>query len=111
MPSSNLMSHHDEPRIIDPKAAAVILVAGFAVAAMWYWHATEAGRALRALPARERTALYQRTLSTLRDVCEPAPPRSLRAFCREEAALVLELDECDARCREVARRNLAVPTR
>jgi hypothetical protein len=104
-----------EPRPVGPGrrilGGAIIGLAVVVVMAVFYWNATEAGRALRALPAQDRAALYQRTMATLRDVCEPAPPRSLRAFCREQAALVLELRECDTECREIARRNLTVPTR
>jgi hypothetical protein len=99
-----------------PRPPRWLLAAGTALAAAalvsaWWWSNTAEGRALRALPAAERRALYQRTIDTLREACEPAPPRSLRTLCRETAQRVLELPECGAACRDVARRMLATPIR
>jgi hypothetical protein len=97
-----------------PPRPLVVIAIGLAVAALvaaWWWSYTSEGRALRALPAAERRALYQRNIDTLREVCEPAPPRSLRTLCRDHAHRVLEFPECDADCREVARRMLVTPMR
>jgi hypothetical protein len=91
-------------------AAGIASIAG-AIGFMWWWGYTAEGRALRALPDAERLPLFHRTLETLHQMCDPAPPRSLRALCRDHARLVLELRECDPRCRETARRLLSTPMR
>jgi hypothetical protein len=90
-------------------AAFGLLAVGLLFA--WWWDATAEGRALRALPDAERTALYRHTVETLRQVCEPAPPRSLRSLCQDSAHRVLEFRECDGDCREIARRMLSLPMR
>jgi hypothetical protein len=91
---------------------AVVLVLGATVALVWT-SATADTRALRALPDDVRLALYTRTLENLRGTCDPAPPRSLREFCREQAALAAKFQECDAApvCQELVRRHLFQPHR
>ena len=79
-----------------------------AVAAYW-WSAGEEARALRALPEAQRAGLYLRTMETLRTVCDPAPGRSMRTYCREQAEFALQFPECDAACRQIARRQMSLP--
>jgi hypothetical protein len=87
-----------------------ISLVGLAVALLWWWwQQTEQGRALRALPPADRVGLYERTLENLKTVCDPAPGRSVREFCREQATIILELPECDGACRALAQRHLSVP--
>jgi hypothetical protein len=89
--------------------AIVLGVAGLLFA--WGWAASAPARALRALPAPQRAVVLSHALDALRTVCDPAPPRSLRAFCRQQAEVALAFRECDAACREVARRNMTYATR
>lgn len=84
-----------------------------AAGALVWTSATADTRALRALPDDVRVALYTRTVENLRATCDPAPPRSLRQFCREQAALAGKFKECDADrlCQELVRRHLYQPHR
>jgi len=84
-----------------------------ATSALLWLQATADSRALRALPDDQRLALYGRTLENLRNTCDPAPSRSLRDFCREQAQLAARFRECDESqtCRELVRRHLFQPRR
>lgn len=67
------------------------------------------GREIRALPTAQRQGLYHRTMENLKTICDPAPGRSVREFCRAQAALALKFPECDDECRRTARRHLSLP--
>jgi hypothetical protein len=84
-----------------------------AAGALVWTSITSDTRALRALPDDVRVALYTRTVENLRATCDPAPARSLRKFCREQAALAGKFKECDAAptCQELVRRHLFQPRR
>ena len=86
---------------------SALVVAGLA----WWWSATAESRAIRALPEAERRGLYQRTMENLKTICEPAAPRAMSEFCREQAKLASQLPECDQSCQEIAHRHLTLPTR
>ena len=113
----------NEPFVIEPPATerplprwlwGIASCAGLALAAaLLWWSLTADVRALRSLPDEQRLAIYNGTLDNLRNTCDPAPPRSLRDFCRTQAELIVKFRECDAdrRCREVARRHLFQPRR
>lgn len=88
-------------------AAVVLLV----TAGYWWWSSEGEGREIRALPPAQRQGLYQRTMENLKTVCDPAPGRSMREFCREQATLALQFPECDDDCRRTARRHLSLPRR
>ena len=81
------------------------------IAGYWWWSSSGEGREIRELPAAQRQALYRRTMENLQTICDPAPGRSMREFCRRQAALALEFSECDDGCRRVARRHLSLPRR
>jgi hypothetical protein len=91
---------------------ATVMTLGVVAGLIWT-SATADTRALRALPHDVRVALYARTIQNLRGTCDPAPPRSLREFCREQAALAAKFQECDAApgCQELVRRHLFQPHR
>jgi len=91
-------------------SASVVFIG---VAILVWLGATAETRALRALPDGQRSALYRRTIENLRNLCDPAPPRSMRAFCREQAALAGKFLECDGSplCRELVSRHLFQPRR
>jgi hypothetical protein len=93
-------------------ATALVFAAG-ALGTLLWWSSTADTRALRALPAEQRQAIYEKTMQILRDTCDPAPPVSLRALCRTQAELASKLPECDAdpSCGEVVRRHLFQPRR
>ena len=78
-----------------------------------WWSLTAEARALHALPDEQRLALYFRTLANLKNICDPAAPRSLRDFCRGQAELALKFRECEAdpSCLVVARRHIPQPRR
>jgi hypothetical protein len=79
--------------------------------ALYVWRGREDRRVLLDLPEHERRALYGRTLQTLRDVCRGPPDGELGAFCRGQAAFIVNLPECDASCETLARAQLQRPTR
>jgi len=93
----------------------LLAVAGATVAAgvLIWWLSTAVDREIQALPDDQRIPLYQRTIRNLKDVCDPAAPRSLRDFCHKEADLVLRFRECsaDPACQELARRHMPHPYR
>lgn len=82
-----------------------------AIASHWWWTATRPMRAIRALPDGERRDLYRRTMENLTSICDPAPGRSFRDFCREQATLILAFPECDRPCQRIARRHQSLPRR
>jgi hypothetical protein len=100
-------------RLIRWLLVGATLVAGTILCTAWWWVATTDARALRALPDQQRIPLYQRTVETLRNVCDPAPGRSMRDFCRRQAEIAIAFRECDASpaCQELARRHLSQPHR
>jgi hypothetical protein len=101
---------------LGPKAqqwiwATVLIVSLVTLGIGWWWAAGDEKRALRALPDQQREGLYQRTMENLRTICDPVAPKSLREYCRAQAGFALQFDECDASCRETARRHLTIPQR
>ena len=89
---------------------AAVVATGLVIAgAAYLWSAGEETRALRELPAEQRLGLYQRTIENLKTICDPAPGRSMRDFCREQAELALRFRECDEPCRVIARRQMSLP--
>jgi len=84
--------------------ALVVAIAG---AALLLVHSEGAERrAIRDMPAPERQALLTRTLQNLNSVCSP-PNDALRDFCREQAHLALEFQECARDCQVLADRQLS----
>jgi hypothetical protein len=79
------------------------------MAGTWWWSSSGEGREIRELPPEQRQALYQRTMENLKTICDPAPGRSMREFCRAQAALALKFPECGDDCRRTARRHLSLP--
>jgi hypothetical protein len=94
------------------RGLGVGLVIALAIGCIW-WSATADERALRALPPEQRRALVTHSVQLLRSMCDPAPPRSLRHFCREQARLAAVFAECtdDAGCSTLVRRHIAQPRR
>jgi hypothetical protein len=91
---------------------AALLAGVLAIATgYWWWSSGGEGREIRDLPAAQRHALYQRTLENLKTICDPAPGRSVRDFCRNQAGLALQFPECDDDCRRTARRHMSLPRR
>jgi hypothetical protein len=93
-----------------------LLLSGLLVALLagtWLiWSFGQGGRALRDLSPPERQAVYQRTTDDLRALCGPNHPKALQEHCRELAATVAPLPECDAACAELVRPILTpLPTR
>jgi hypothetical protein len=89
----------------------LVVLALVAATFAYIWAQGQEGRALRALPEAERHGLYLRTMENLRTICDPAPGRSLRDFCRTQAELAVQFPECDEPCREISRRQLSLPRR
>jgi hypothetical protein len=50
--------------------------------------------------------LLARTVQNLKSICSPAE-EAMRDFCREQAQLALEFQECDRACQELAGRQLS----
>lgn len=93
-------------------ALALLLLAASALVGWLVWETTAPGRSLRSLPEAERRQVYARTMDDLRTLCAPPRPEALRDHCRELAAVVAPLPECDAECEALIRPILApAPTR
>src|SRR5262245_49817939 len=89
--------------------AKIMLITAVIAAAAYWWSEEDESAAIRRLPEAQRAGLYQRTLQNLTTICEPAPGRSVRSFCRAEATFALQFRECDDACRQLARRQLSLP--
>jgi len=89
------------------------LVGLAAALALVWWLATSDQRAIRSLPEAQRLPLLQSTIANLKNVCDPAPPLSMREFCRRQAELAIKFSECtrDPDCQQLARRHLYQPHR
>jgi hypothetical protein len=90
-----------------------VALAGAAACFLLWWNATAETRGLRALPDAQRLLFYHHTLDELKDVCDPAAPRSLHEFCQRQAELAAKFPECNANqeCQELVRRHLSQPRR
>jgi hypothetical protein len=87
-----------------------VAAAVFSLVAAGYWLLSDdQAREIRALPVVQRQALYRRTMENMKEVCDPAPGRSVREFCRGQATLALKFPECDDDCRQIARRHMSLP--
>jgi hypothetical protein len=96
----------DRPRRARPLRLPLALASGVAAVAVVIWSLTaypDPSR-LRSLPPAERTALAERTLSNLREICRGR--ERPRDFCKDQASLLLELPECRGACRDAARDEL-----
>lgn len=93
--------------------ALFVALALLAAAVLAWWSATADERALQGLPEAQRLPLLQSTIANLKNVCDPAPPRSMREFCRRQAELAVKFRECagDPDCQQLARRHLYQPHR
>jgi hypothetical protein len=83
---------------------ALVAVLAFLLA-LEHVHATRA--AVEHLPQPQRAASLKRAVEELRTVCIH-PVAGLEGHCREQAEFALGFRECDASCRDLARRQLAV---
>jgi hypothetical protein len=69
-------------------------------------------RALRELPAEQRSALLSRTVDELRQFCGERRPAGLKDHCRDLASFAAQLEECRGECEALVRRELThLPTR
>jgi cytochrome b pre-mRNA-processing protein 3 len=87
--------------------ALLVVAAGF----LLVWIDQSEMRAIRALPADRRAALYRRTLEDLESVCGTSHASDLDGHCREQARFILTFPECDEACTRLARWQLDGPTR
>jgi len=76
------------------------------IVALSLWLQTGTKRELRALPQPERSALYIRTLATLKGPCSHALDPALTDYCRQQATFITHFPECDHECRASAARIL-----
>ena len=84
--------------------ALVVAIAGGIL--LWVHSEGAERRAIRDMPAPERQALFARTVQNLKSTCS-APDDAMRDFCREQAQLALEFQECDRACQELVDRQLS----
>lgn len=85
-----------------PHVGIALLALILAIGAVMVARQTQIDREIRHLPDSQRTALYQRTLETLRSPCSHAGGDALSDFCREQAEFIQRFPECDDACRELA---------
>lgn len=97
---------HDPAKTLDLDGAAgstagrvSLALIVLAVAAVAIWQSGEERRAVRAMPASERAALFEKEYAALLQGCtEPQP--ALHERCRSSAHFVELFPECGADCRE-----------
>jgi hypothetical protein len=69
-------------------------------------------RALREMPAEQRSALLSRTVDGLRHFCGERRLAGLKDHCRDLASFAAEFEECRGECETLVRRELTpLPTR
>lgn len=90
-------------------SAAIALLA--CLIGAFLYSGNRADRELRDLPKAERSALYVRTLDTLRGSCAHATGSVLSEYCREQAEFIKRFHECDRDCRELAESFVRKATR
>lgn len=74
-----------------------------AVLGQLWWKQTSRRSALGGLEARQRGQAYEQALRTLDSLCTPRVRPGMEGTCRQQARLVLDFPECDARCKALAR--------
>jgi len=84
----------------------ILLLAGTGI---WFLVANHSP--MRDLPETQRKTLFERTQANLRDICAPTVDASIHAFCRQQAELLLQFQECEADCQRLASEHLFRPTR
>jgi len=93
-------------------AVIAFALAAAVVMALLSWHQGDERRALAALPAGERAAIYAMDLESFQSLCGRARrPDALERACREKAEFMLLFPECDQACGQLARDHLFVGPR
>ena len=94
------------PTLVWRSRVPIAVSFGVAAIALVLWLSTTRSgpAALRQLPAGERGALVERTLSNLREICRNGDRP--REFCRDQARILLDLPECQLACQAEAREEL-----
>jgi hypothetical protein len=90
----------------------LIGVAILVVLALGIWLSSAGNIEIDELPARVQHALYERTLATLGDFCDPKKAlRGIDAYCQEQANFIVKFRECDDVCRARSAQHQPRPTR
>jgi len=84
----------------------LLLLAG---AYLWSFFAIHSP--VRDLPETQRRVLFERTQANLREVCAPKVAESLHTFCRQQAELLSQFQECGSDCQRLVATQLSHPTR
>ena len=93
-------------------AVVALALAVAAVVVLLSWHQGDERRAITALPAGERAAIYAADLESFRSLCGRAPRLdALERTCRDKAEFMLLFPECDQACQQLARDHLVVGPR
>jgi hypothetical protein len=115
-PSPSSLEPTWEDQGVERRASAITIIgltlALMAAFALWFWTRAEEASAIRALPESQRTNLFDSTRRALVAVCDPVQrPPAFDAYCSSQAGLILQFDQCDDACRELARRAGQQPRR
>jgi hypothetical protein len=103
MSASQLRDKKQHAKLRGAWKIALAIALAILAALLWYASEIDEHDALSELPARERNALYQRTLHTLQTTCDPArQPSGLEPFCHDQAEFIVQFPECDGACRALA---------
>lgn len=97
---------HTPVRVLVPRhrvaARIAMVLVPLLLLVAWVWWLGAERRAIRALPALERAALFEHTMRGFDDLC--VPPRSgLEQHCRRQASFLVSFPECDEHCLSVTR--------
>ena len=91
-------------------ARVALLLAVVCVVALPVWRAQQARLSLAQVAGSDRQALLARTMENVRVACASQGDAALEEQCHQQAELLLQLDECDSACRELAVRYADRPT-
>lgn len=83
-----------------------------ALAGVLLWSMGGERRAIQGMDPRERRAVYEQAMGELDRLCGAGPrDDALEKRCLEQIRFVAQFPECDARCQQIARSRVQLPTK
>lgn len=106
--TANSLDESPSPLEVTPRRVLGWVLAAVVALGAWFWWTGAEERAIKALPASERAALYERELTSFKSVCLNDPAPALDDQCRHRARVLSWLPECDADCTRLISKAIPV---